>query len=157
MIADRAENAGQALWFGDNLMTVRVAAGSGDDDISIVECRMPRDGSTPLHVELSGDEIVHVIEGTLRFRVDGIYFFCHSGQTVVAPKGLPHTFRIEPGEGGTCLVVTQGDEFERMVREMCLPASAGHPVRTERAPQAGQGFFDGPATSRFQVVGAPLP
>lgn len=153
----KAGGANETLWFGDNLMTIRIAADSGEDGVSIVECRMPRDGSTPFYVELSGDEIVHVIDGSLRFRVDGNYFFAHSGQTVVAPKGQPHTFRIEPAEGGTCLIVTQGDEFEQMVREMSIPAaSTDHPVRVERAPQSGQGFFDGPATSKFQVVGAPL-
>lgn len=151
-----AENAGHNLWFGENLMIIRVPASAASDGISIVECRMPRGGSTPLHVELSGDDIIHVLEGAMRFRVDGEHFSAHSGQTVVSPKGLPHVFRIEPGEGSICLIVTQGEEFERMIREMSLPAPAGEQPGAARATEAGESFFDGSAPTPIQVVGAPL-
>jgi quercetin dioxygenase-like cupin family protein len=154
----RAENANQILWFGDNLMTIRVPASAGDDQISVIECRMPQGETTPLHVTLSGDEVIHILEGTMRFHVDGKAFVAHTGQTVMAPKGLPHNFRVESTEGATCLIVTQSGEFEQMVRQMSLPAPAESlPLRAERTPETTQRFFETCAQHNIEVVGAPLP
>lgn len=154
----RIEKANQILWFGDNLMTIRVPASAGDDQISVIECRMPQGETTPLHVNLSGDEVIHILEGTMRFHVDDKVFLAHVGQTVMAPKGLPHNFRIESAEAATCLIVTQGGEFEQMVRQMSSPAPAvGLPPKSERTPEATQRFFDTCAQHNIEVVGAPLP
>lgn len=152
MIAhEKAGSANRILWFGDNLMTIRVPATPENDGVSIIECRMPRGGATPLHVELSGDDIIHILEGAMRFQVDGKAFLAHSGQTVMAPRGLPHTFRIETSEGALCMIVTQGGEFEQLVRDMSLPEDAV-------MPQVGlsKDAF-GFARENTQVVGAPLP
>jgi quercetin dioxygenase-like cupin family protein len=154
----RAENANQILWFGDNLMTIRVPASAGDDQISVIECRMPQGETTPLHITLSGDEVIHMLEGTMQFFVDGKDFPVHVGQTVMAPKGLPHNFRIESTDAATCLIVTQGAEFEQMVRQMSLPAPTDSlPPRAERTPETTPRFFDTCAQHNIEVVGAPLP
>ncbi|GAA2846381.1 quercetin dioxygenase-like cupin family protein [Aminobacter aminovorans] len=153
----RAENANQILWFGDNLMTIRVPASAGDDQISVIECRMPQGETTPLHITLSGDEVIHMLEGTMQFFVDGKDFPVHVGQTVMAPKGLPHNFRIESTDAATCLIVTQGAEFEQMVRQMSMPAPTDSlPPRAERTPETTQRFFDTCAQHNIEVVGAPL-
>ncbi|WAX94066.1 cupin domain-containing protein [Aminobacter sp. NyZ550] len=150
----RAGNANQILWFGDNLMTIRVPASAGE--ISVIECRMPQGETTPLYVTLSGDEVIHMLEGTMQFFVDGKDFLAHVGQTVMAPRGLPHHFRIESTDAATCLIVTQSGVFEQMVRQMSLPLQADVlPSRVER--DASRRFFDTPAQRNIEVVGAPLP
>ena len=87
----------------------------------------------------------------MRFQVDGKAFMAHSGQTVMAPRGAPHAFRIESAEGALCLVVTQGGEFEQMVRDMCLPDDAVSPHSALAAAQMGY------APENSQVIGVPLP
>lgn len=147
----------QILWFGNNLMTIRVAASSSGDQISIVECRMPQAVSTPVHVTLSDDEIIHILQGTMRVRVDGKVFCAHAGQTILAPKGVTHTFTIDAPDGANCLVVTQGSEFEEVVRQMSLPApSAAVLPEAERAPDLAERFFDKCANDT-QVIGVSLP
>lgn len=138
------------LWFGNNLMTIRVAASSSGDQISIIECRMPQAVSTPVHIGLSDDEIIHVLQGTLRVRVDGKVFYARTGQTVLAPRGKPHTFAFDAPDGATCLIVTQGDEFEEMVRQMSLTAPA------EDAPDMAS-HFDVSANNNAQIDGGLLP
>ncbi|WP_378943281.1 cupin domain-containing protein [Mesorhizobium sp. ANAO-SY3R2] len=151
-------NDSQILWFGHNLMTIRVEANAGSDQISIIECRMPQDISTPVHVTLSEDEIIHVLQGTVRVRVDGKVFCAHAGQTILAPKGMTHTFTIDAPDGANCLIVTQGSEFEEVVRQMSLPApSAAVPSKAERAPDPTDRIFDNCANNNTQVIGAPLP
>lgn len=148
----------QILWFGNNLMTIRVAAATGDDDISIVECRMPENTSTPVHVTLSDDEIIHILQGTVRVRVDGKIFCARIGQTILAPKGITHTFTIDAPDGATCLIVKQDSEFEEMVRQMGLPApSVAVPPKAERALERAQRFLDIPVHNSAQIIGAPQP
>ncbi|CAI2935392.1 Cupin domain protein [Aminobacter niigataensis] len=141
------ENAGQILWFGDNLMTIRTAASVENDQISIIECRMPAGGSSPLQVTLSGDELIHILEGMMRFQIGDTVFLAHVGQTVMAPKGIPHDFQILSADGATCLIVTQGGEFEQMVRQMSRPAPS----------VSRESFPDNRVNSSIEVVGAPLP
>ena len=76
---------------------------------------MPQGETTPLHVTLSGDEIIHILEGTMRSHVDG----------------------------ATSLIVTQGGEFELMVCQMNLPALLESlKLSMERMPETTQRFFD---------------
>lgn len=151
-------NDSQIFWFGHNLMTIRVEANAGNGQISIIECRMPENVSTPVHVTLSDDEIIHVLQGTVRVRVDGKVFCAHAGQTILAPKGMTHTFTIDAPDGANCLIVTQGSEFEEVVRQMSLPApSASAPSKGEPAPVADASSFDNCASNDTQVIGAPQP
>lgn len=140
------ENAGQILWFGDNLMTIRAAASIENDHVSIIECRMPAGGSSPLHVTLSGDGLIHILDGMMRFQVGDTVFLAHVGQTVVAPRRLPHDFQLLSADGATCLIVTEGGEFEQLVRQMSRPA-----------PSVAAPFPGDRASSVSEVVGAPLP
>lgn len=140
------ENAGQILWFGDNLMTIRVAASIENDHTSIIECRMPAGGVSPLQVTLSGDGLIHILDGMMRFQVGDRIFLAHVGQTVVAPNRLPHDFEIVSADGATCLIVTEGDEFEQLIRQM-----------SRSDPSVAGVFSDDRASSSIEAVGAPLP
>lgn len=151
-------NASQFLWFGDNLMTIRVPASAENDQISIIECRMPQGESTPLHVNLRQDDIIHILEGAMCFRVDGKVFVAETGQTVVAPKGIPHTFQVESADGATCLIVTQGGDFEQLVRQMSVPvASISQPAKSDRKQESARRSLETCAKGNIQVIGAPLP
>jgi hypothetical protein len=41
---------------------------------------------------------------------------------VLAPKGVPHTYRVESAQGGRCLTITVRGDFGRFVRAMSRPA-----------------------------------
>jgi quercetin dioxygenase-like cupin family protein len=41
------------------------------------------------------DEVFHVLEGDLRFLVSGKVMRARAGQTLIVPKGSPHTYRVE--------------------------------------------------------------
>lgn len=153
----KIDNASQILWFGDNLMTIRVPASAENDQVSIIECRMPQGDTTPLYINLSDDEIIHILDGTMRFSVESKVFLAHAGQTVMAPKGIPQNFRIESADGATCLIVTQGGDFEQMVRQMSLPEpQADLPPKTARTPENARRFFETCAKHDIEVIGAPL-
>src|SRR5262245_36610775 len=96
------------LWFLDSLITIRVSMSDGQDGISILEHRMPHGSSPPLHIHRTEDEVFHILEGEFRVRLRDREQRFGAGEVFLAPKGLPHTYRVESAEGGRCLTIMVG-------------------------------------------------
>jgi len=122
----------EQFWFLNTLVLVRVAHTEGTDGMSVLEHRAPPGDSPPLHVHRTEDEFFYILAGEFRFRVAETERRPGPGEMLLARKGVPHTYRIESPEGGRCLTVTTGGDFERFVREMSRPAQ-----RLELPPPAG--------------------
>lgn len=151
------ENAGELFWFRGALINIRVSWDAGEDRVSVVEHYMPYGMSPPLHVHRNEDEVFHILEGSVRIQVDGVESVAQAGQTVMAPKGVPHSFRVESPEGARCLTITSGGDLERMIRENGRPADstslppeleASHPVSSDLAKSCARNGID--------IVGEPL-
>jgi quercetin dioxygenase-like cupin family protein len=109
------------LWFLNGLLTIRVSSEEGSDAMSVIEHLASRGDSPPLHVHHREDEIFHILEGELRFRVGDEELRAGPGETLLAAKGVPHTYVVE-SERGRWLVTTGNGDFERMVRSVSRPA-----------------------------------
>jgi mannose-6-phosphate isomerase-like protein (cupin superfamily) len=130
--------AAERLWFLDTLTTVRVPHNGGEDGISVIETLAPLGDSPPLHVHRTEDEVFHVLEGELRLRAGDGEVRLGAGEAMLAPKGVPHTYRAESAGGARWLVVTRRGDFERFVRALSrpaerpeLPAPQGPPSREQ--------------------------
>ena len=151
------ESGGELFWFKGALINIRVSWIAGEDRVSVVEHFMPYGMSPPLHVHRNEDEVFHILEGSMRIQVDGVESIAHAGQTVMAPKGVPHSFRVESAEGARCLTITTGGDLERMIREIGEPANS-----TRLAQRYEPGEAVSPALARccarngIDLVGAPL-
>lgn len=106
----------EQVWFLDTKVSFPVSHEQGADGISVMEAWAPKSHSPPLHVHHTEDELFRVLEGEFRFIVDGEERRLRAGDTLLAPKGVPHQFRVESPGGGRWLVVTTGGDFERFVR-----------------------------------------
>jgi quercetin dioxygenase-like cupin family protein len=111
----------EQLWFLDTLVSIPVDHASGVDGVSVIESRAREGDSPPLHVHHTEDEIFHVLEGELRVRVGDSELVVAAGETVIGPRGVAHTYRVESSEARWLVITTRGD-FERMVRSMSRPA-----------------------------------
>ena len=150
-------SAGQLLWFLDSLVTFRLAAKAGADRISVIEHRLPHGSSPPLHIHRNEDEVFHILEGTMRFRVDGRDTIAHAGQILLAPKGVPHSYRVESLHGARCLTMTTGGDFERMVREMSEPAQTPDlPPSMAPTPEMIAALTAACARNGIDIIGGPL-
>lgn len=109
------------LWFLDTLVTVRVSSDEGSDGLSLLERLAPRGDSAPLHVHHTEDELFHILDGQMRFQVDGEELLLGAGETVLAPMGVPHTYLVE-SDRARWLVATAHGDFERFVRSVSRPA-----------------------------------
>jgi len=123
------------MWFGNTLVTIRVASTTGSDGMCCIEHWMPYGESPPLHVHRNEDEMFHIISGTLRFEIGGRTSFAHAGDTVLAPMGISHSFRVESVDGAHVLTITSGSDFETMLKAASRPALV-EDLPTEAQPDA---------------------
>jgi len=122
------------IWFLDTLVHVRVSAQDGADGMSVLEQLVPRGSSPPLHVHHDEDEIFHLLEGEIRIKLGQHVRKVTVGQTLLAPRGVPHTFCVD-SRTAHMLIVTCNGSFERFVR------TVGRPAESEMLP-----VLDGPPT-----------
>lgn len=130
-------NALEHLWFLDTLVCVRVSHRDGRDGISVLEHTARRGDSPPLHVHVNEDEIFHILEGDFRFQLGTDERRGQAGDTVLAPKGVAHTYRVA-SDHGRWLTITAHQDFEKFVRAMArsadaneLPPAGGPPSEKE--------------------------
>ncbi|MGZ3272931.1 MAG: cupin domain-containing protein [Caulobacteraceae bacterium] len=145
------------LWFLNTRVVIRRPSASSPDGLSVSEHWMPFGDSPPLHVHHHEDEIFHVIEGAVRFRVGEQEVMVRAGQSALAPQGLPHTFRVESEAGARVLVMAPGDDFEGLVREVSAPArDDGLPPPTEPTPAAIEALAAACERHGITVLGPPM-
>jgi quercetin dioxygenase-like cupin family protein len=148
----------EQLWFLNSLVTIRVPCDSGADRVSILEHRVPSGDSPPLHRHRTQDEIFHVLEGEFRMKIDDVEQQVRPGSVVLAPKGTPHSYRVDSPNGGRFLTITVGGDFERFVRLLGrtaerpeLPTPTGPPT-----PEAIQALAATAAQFGIELIGPPM-
>lgn len=153
----RATDQVDQLWFLNTLVTIRKPAAVGAEQLSVLESLAPHGDSPPLHVHHTEDEIFHLLEGDLRFRVGDRELVAGPGETLLAPKGVPHSYRVESDEARWLVITARGD-FERLVRSFSrlagrpeLPAPAPPPTPDQAAALAAACAEHG-----IELVGPPL-
>lgn len=149
--------AGEVLWFLNSLVVIRVSSAQGSDGTCVMEHHLPYADSPPLHVHRDEDEIFHILEGVVRFRVNGEDRLAVAGETVLASKGLPHTYRVESLTGARCLTITQGSGFETMVRAAGRPATTVElPAQVTPTPKMVAELTRHCAENGIDIIGPPL-
>lgn len=155
--ATRSSSEDFGLMLLNTRVEIRRSAAEGATPVSLQEHWMPFGESPPLHRHEAEDEVFHILEGVIRFRVGDTETVARAGDTLVSPKGVPHTFRVESPEGAHCLVMTPGADFESFVREVSRPAlSRDLPVPAEPSPEAQKALAEAGLRHRIEILGPPL-
>ena len=146
------------LWFQNSLVTIRVSMSDGQDGISVLEHRVPYGFSPPLHFHRTEDEVLHVLDGEFRVKVKDLEHRLFAGDVLLAPKNVPHTYRVESAQGGRCLTTTVRGDFERFVRAVSRPAERPELPEPAGAPsaEAVQALRDAATKYGIELVGPPL-
>ena len=118
---------GEALWFNNDLLTLKATAEETRGALLAVE-ELARGGKvTPLHSHPEEAETFYVLEGEVLFHVDGSDTPVGPGTFVSVPAGVPHAYLVTSELARTLIVVTPGSgAMEAFFR------GAGEPA-TERA------------------------
>jgi quercetin dioxygenase-like cupin family protein len=144
------------LWFLNTHVTIRLSARDGSDHISALEHSAACGDSPPLHIHHHGDEAFHVLEGEVRYRVGDQERLARAGETLLAPKGIPHTYRVESAKARV-LTITHG-EFENFIRAFGRPAEHDGLPDPSGPPAPEQAEALARCCRRFgiELVGPPL-
>ena len=143
--------------FKGTLVSLRMSANDNNDEISIIEHKMPFGEAPPLHVHRNEDEIFHILRGQMRFEVGGKVVVANAGDIMVAPKGLPHRFIVESVNGAHCLTITKGRDFETMLLEMSAPVALEFvPAFLEPIPSMIDALAASCARNGIDIIGPPL-
>jgi quercetin dioxygenase-like cupin family protein len=111
----------EARWFIENLATIKVTGDRTGGRFSLVEMVGRGGEMPPLHVHHVDDETFLVLEGELTLFVGDRVVRASAGSTVVAPKAVPHAYRIE-SEEARWLVISSPAAFAEFVAEASVPA-----------------------------------
>jgi quercetin dioxygenase-like cupin family protein len=145
------------IWFLNTWITIRVSHTEGADGITVLEHRAPFGDSPPLHVHQTEDEIFHILEGELHFQVGQQQHRVKAGTILLAPKGIPHTYRVESPIGGRFITITAHADFERFVLAMSRPAERqALPPAGPPSPEAIKALTATARSFGIEFVGPPL-
>jgi quercetin dioxygenase-like cupin family protein len=120
---------------------------------ALVESRKPHGDMPPMHVHRADDETFYVLEGELTLFVGDQRLTLTAGQAALAPRGVPHSYRVESPEARV-LLVTAPAGFEAFVRAVSEPAPAdelpppGRPLDPEALTRAA-------AEHGIEILGPP--
>lgn len=148
----------RSLWFFNSLVHLRVSAEDGNDGMSVLEHVAPHGDSPPIHIHRDEDEVFHIMEGEFRFQLAGRQLRLTRGDTIMAPRGIPHTYRVESPGGGRWLTVTCNRSFERFVRSVGRPAPREELPALSPPPSAAQldALAEAARACGIEFVGSPL-
>jgi quercetin dioxygenase-like cupin family protein len=91
----RQAGAGQRRWFyGGAVLTWKASAEETGGAFLLWEAVMEKGKVTPLHTHPDSDETFYVLEGEILVHLDGVEHTVGLGGVMVAPRGVPHAFKV---------------------------------------------------------------
>ncbi len=131
------------------LVTFRLRASESGGSLTIVESVAAPGEGPPLHRHVDADEVLHVLEGSFRFKLGNTVHPAPEGTLVYVTRGFPHTWQNTGDTSGRLLVVFS-------------PASVGMETFFERfaelpdGPSPLESFKTLAGEAGMEVVGPPL-
>lgn len=119
------EGEGEQLWFaGGGVFTMKVTAQDSGGSLTMLEDRVVRGKTTPLHLHPTTDELIYVLDGEILAHFDGEDHPVGKGGLFFAPRGLPHAFMVtsESAQLLALMAPGNGESFYRNASEPVLSA-----------------------------------
>jgi quercetin dioxygenase-like cupin family protein len=123
-IAAFAPEAGEARWWFGGLALIKLAGKQTEGRFSLIELLYPPNLEVPLHIHTREDELFHVLEGKISYRVGDSRIEAALGHSVFAPRNIPHGFTVTSPMPARYLIVYSPAGFEDFIRESGEPAQA---------------------------------
>lgn len=114
--------ASEPIWFIDSLARIHLDGGQTGGAYCLVETWGAPGDMPPLHVHRREDEAFYVLEGRLRLFVGDEVVDVGPGECALAPRDVPHVYRVESEEPARWLVLCTPAGFDDFVREVGEPA-----------------------------------
>ena len=99
-------------------MVIRVHGRDTGGTVSVVESHDVPDGGPPPHIHQREDETFQILEGEYEWIVGDEKFVAKKGETIFAPRGIPHTYRYVGKSPGRLMCVITPAGFEGFFEEI---------------------------------------
>jgi mannose-6-phosphate isomerase-like protein (cupin superfamily) len=125
-----------------------------DGRVSAAEFWMPPQFGPPLHIHHAEDELLSIIEGTVRIVCGDTDETVGPGGFAYLPRGVPHTFWVQGEEPARMLAIFTPGGIEQMFVESGVPTTTAQLPEGDGTPPGGLEAL----TARFNVdhIGPPL-
>jgi quercetin dioxygenase-like cupin family protein len=91
----RQDGEGEQLSFaGGGLMTILASAEETGGSMTMLDDRVVRGKTTPLHLHPDFDEAIYVLEGEILVHANGEEYEVREKGLMFAPRGVPHAFLV---------------------------------------------------------------
>ena len=151
----RSPGEGTAIWHIDTLMTFKALGEETGGRLAVWEQLLPHRSSPPLHVHHDEDEAWFVLAGALTFQVADSTWTVQAGGFVWAPRGLPHTFRVDSDTARVLALALPG-RFDRFVRATGRPAEKAALPPPPEGPPDMAALVGAAREHGMEVLGPPL-
>jgi quercetin dioxygenase-like cupin family protein len=111
-------NGGQSVNILGIPMLIRAHGRDTNGTLAVVESHDSPGGGPPPHIHHREDETFQILEGEYEFTVAGKTLPAKAGDTLFAPRGIPHTYRCVSQGGGKLSVVLTPAGFENFFAEI---------------------------------------
>ncbi len=126
---------------------VKISSSDTEGELFVFEHADMGKGGPPRHFHLEQDEWFYAVEGTFSFEVGEEAFTLKTGDSLFAPRMVPHVWAYVGAEPGTLLLAVQpAGSLEAFFRQSC------EMTRLPTLEEAEQMF----AAHGMKVVGPPL-
>lgn len=112
------KSGGQAVNVLGTPMLLRVFGRDTNGTIAVVESIDAPSSGPPPHIHHREDETFQILEGEYEFMIAGKTVAAKTGDTLFAPRGIPHTYRCVSASGGKLSVVLTPSGFENFFAEI---------------------------------------
>lgn len=136
----------EKLISGKNQNDLKVSSTDTSGDLTIFEYTGNDKGGPPLHIHFKQDEVFYILEGEYLFQVGDEKFTAKSGDTVFAPRQVPHAFAQISNRGKMFYLFQPSGKMEDFFRKLAA-------VSGILTPEQGAKIF---AEHDMKVVGPPL-
>lgn len=150
----RGKNEGEALWLMGGLYTFK-ALNAETGAYTLVELKAPQGFAVPVHYHEGEEEGFYVAQGEVTIFLGNDERTLAAGGFAMAPRGVPHAFRLETSDATLVLLVSPGPAHEAMFREMGEPATARSIPEAPAIPPDVPELAKIAARHGTQIVGPP--
>jgi quercetin dioxygenase-like cupin family protein len=146
-VASGQDRAKQPMHLGQDRVDAKVTTRDSNGGLYAVEGNKVGKGGPPRHVHHEQDEWFYVIEGEFRFEIGDDKFTARPGDSLFAPRKIPHAWALVGDRPGTLLTaVSPAGTFEAFI----------HDTTNQATPPTPEEMAKAFAAHGMTVVGPPL-
>jgi mannose-6-phosphate isomerase-like protein (cupin superfamily) len=144
-VASNQDRFGEALCYLNGRFDCKVSAKDTGGDLCIYDTVRTERGDPPLHIHHDQDEWFFVREGEFVFQVGAQMYRLGPGDSVFAPRKVPHAFANVSDTGRLLIVYQPAGTIEQLFREAAAMQNASAEEREAHSRSHG-----------LELVGPPL-